>query len=135
MKRQLWRLQDLRDGSGFGFTIELFFLSLRRLLSIPSLHESSSVLCIGTFKVITSNFEENKDSLGTQQILLSLICDLIIQDRGIFSGFLYPEPITTMLVDTLGNILQAYVGPGWHIYDALREIESVDSRICMNMSL
>ena len=40
-----------------------------------------------------------------------------------------------MLVDTLWNILQAYVGPGWHIYDALREIESVDSRICMNMSL
>ena len=136
MKRQLWRLQDLRDGGGFGFTIELFFLSLRRLLSIPSLHGSSSVLYIGTFKVITSKLEESRDSLGTQQILLSIICDLIIQDRGLFSGFLYPEPITTMLVDTLGNILQAYEGPDWrHIYDAVREIESVESRYCMNMSL
>ena len=28
MKRQLWRLLDLRDGGGLGFTIELFFLSL-----------------------------------------------------------------------------------------------------------
>ena len=135
MKRQLWRLQDLRDGGGFGFTIELFFLSLRRLLSLPSLHGSNNVLYIGTFKVITSNLEESRDSPGTQQILLSIICDLIFQDRGIFSGFLYLELITTMLVDTLGNILQRYVGPDWHIYDALREIESVDSRICMNMSL
>ena len=136
IKRQLWRLQDLRDGGGFGFTIELFFLSLRRLLSIPSLHGSSSILHIGTFKAITSNWEEIKDSLGTHQILLSLICDLIIRDRGIFSGFLYPEPITTMLVDTLGNILQAYVDPDWqHIYDAMREIMSVESGNCMNMSL
>ena len=135
MKRQLWRLQDLRDGGGFGFTIELFFLSLRRLLSIPSLHGSSSVLYIGTFKVITSNLEESRDSLGTQQILLSLICDLIIRDRGVFSGFLYPELITTMLVNTLGNILQAYEGPDRHIHDAVREIESVESRNCMNMSL
>jgi hypothetical protein len=135
MKRQLWRLQDLRDGGGFGFTIELFFLSLRRLLSIPSLHGSSSIFYIGTFKVITSNLEESRDSLGTQQILFSLICDLIIQDRGIFSGFLYPEPITTMLVDMIGKMLQAYTGPDWHIQDAVREIESVGSGMCMNMSL
>ena len=26
MERQLWRLQDLRDGGGFGFSVELFFL-------------------------------------------------------------------------------------------------------------
>jgi hypothetical protein len=25
MERQLWRLQDLRDGGGFGFWVELFF--------------------------------------------------------------------------------------------------------------
>jgi hypothetical protein len=135
MKRQLWRLQDLRDGGGFGFTIELFFLSLRRLLSIPSLHGSSGVFYTGTFKVITSNLEEGKDSLGTQQILLSLICDLIIQDRGIFSGFLYPEPVTTMLVDMIEKMLQVYTGPYWHIHDAVREIESVSSGMCMNMGL
>jgi hypothetical protein len=29
LQRQLWRLQDLRDGCGFAFTVELFFLALK----------------------------------------------------------------------------------------------------------
>ena len=29
MERQLWRLVDLRDDGGLGFTIELLFLALR----------------------------------------------------------------------------------------------------------
>jgi hypothetical protein len=36
MERQLWRLQDLRDGGGLGFTVELFFLALSQLLSTSS---------------------------------------------------------------------------------------------------
>ncbi|KAI9431456.1 hypothetical protein H4582DRAFT_1238610 [Lactarius indigo] len=72
MKRQLWRLQDVRDGGGLGFTVELFFLSLRRLLSISSLDESNSVFCTGTFKVITSHWEESRQSPGTHCILLIL---------------------------------------------------------------
>ncbi|KAF8269486.1 hypothetical protein EI94DRAFT_1725132 [Lactarius quietus] len=122
MKRQLWRLEDLRDGGGLGFTVELFFLSLRRLLSIPSLHESNivrhndaskiitsrwkegSIYYIGAFKIITSHLEKSKDSLGTQRILLNIICDLIIRSRGVFSSdFSYPKPITTMLVDTVAR--------------------------------
>jgi hypothetical protein len=88
MTRQLWRLQDLRDGGGHGFMIELFFLSLRQLLSIPSLHvESNGAFYTGTFKIIISKWEESKESLGTQCILLNLVCDLIIRDRGAFSDF------------------------------------------------
>jgi len=135
MMRQLWRLQDLRDGGGLGFTIELFFLSLRQLLSIPSLHESNSVFYIGTLKIITSRWEESKGSLGTQRILLNIICDLIIKGRGVFSDFLYPEPITTMLFHSVGKILQGYQGPDEHIHDAVREIESVGSRSCMDIKL
>ena len=135
MKRQLWRLQDLRDGGGRGFTIELFFLSLRRLLSIPSLHESNSVFYIGAFEIMTSRWEESKDSIGTQHILLNIICDLIIQGRGVFSDFLYPEPIKTMLVDMVGSMLRSHAGPSEHIRDAVREIECVDSLICMDMKL
>ena len=135
MKRQIWRLQDLRDGGGLGFTIELFFLSLRRLLSIRSLHESHSVFYIGAFKTITSHWEESKDSIGTQHILLNIICDLIIQGRGDFSDFSYPESITTMLVDMVGNMLRRYMGPSEHIRDAVREIESIDSLICMDRKL
>ncbi|KAN0136770.1 hypothetical protein V8E53_005540 [Lactarius tabidus] len=135
MKRQLWRLQDLRDGGGLGFTIELFFLSLRQLLSIPSFHESNSVFYTGAFKTITSHWEEGKDSPGTQQVLLNILCDLIIKGRGVFSDFSYPEPITIMFVDTVGHMLQGYTNADEHIRDAVREIENVDSLICMDMKL
>jgi hypothetical protein len=135
MKRQLWRLQDLRDGGGLGFTIELFFLSLRQLLSIPSFHESNSVFYTGAFKTITSHWEEGKDSPGTQQVLLNILCDLIIKGRGVFSDFSYPEPITIMFVDMVGHMLQGYTGADEHIRDAVREIENVDSLICMDMKL
>ena len=135
MKRQLWRLQDLHDGSGLGFTIELFLLSLRELLSIPAFHESNSVFYIGAFKFITSRWEESKDSPGTQSILLNILCDLIIKGLGAFSDFAYPEPITSMLVDTVSKMLQGYTGSDEHICDAVREIENVDLLICMDMSL
>ena len=133
MIRQLWRLQDIRDGGGFGHTVELFFLSLRPLLSIPSLHESNSVFYIGTFKLITSHWEKSRESQATQHLLLNLICDLIIRDRGIFSNFSYPETITTMLLDVIGNLLQGNHGP--HIRDLVQEIQSVDSRTCMDVGL
>jgi hypothetical protein len=110
IKRQLWCLQDLRDGGGLGYVIELFFLFLRHLLSIPSSHESNGAFYIGTFKTITSHWEESKASLGTQCILLNLVCDLIIRNRGIFSGFSYPESIASMFVDMVGNMLQGHTG-------------------------
>ena len=135
MVRQLWRLQDLRDGSGLGFTVELFLLSLRKLLSIPALHESNSVFYVGAFKIITSHWEQSKDSPGTQYILLNILCDLIIKSRGVFSDFLYPEAITSMLVDMVSNMLQGYPDSDEHIRDAVREIESVDSFTCMDVRL
>ncbi|KAH9041171.1 hypothetical protein EDB84DRAFT_1576853 [Lactarius hengduanensis] len=135
MKRQLCRLQDLRDGDGLGFTVELFFLSLRQLLSIPSLHESNSVFYNGTFKIITSHWEKSRESLGTQHILLNIICDLIIRDRGVFSNFSYPESITNTLFGMVGNMLRGYGGPDEHIRGAVQEIKSVDSRSCMDVGL
>ena len=133
MKRQLWRLQDLRDGGGLGYTIELFFLSLRQLLSMPSFHESDSVFYTGAFKIITSHWEKSRESQGTQHLLLNLICDLIIQDRGVFSNFSYPESITDRLLDIVGNMIRGYADT--HIRDVVREIQSVDSRTCMNIEL
>ena len=135
MKRQLRRLQDLRDGRGLGFTIELFFLSLRQLLTIPSLHESNSALYIGAFKIITSCWKDSKDSLGTQYILLNILCDLIIKGRGVFSDCPYPEAITSRFVDMVSDMLQGYTGSDEHICDAFGEIENVDSLICMDMRL
>ena len=135
MRRQLWRLQDIRDGGCLGFSVELFFLSLRPLLSIPSLGDSNSVFFIGTFKAITSHWMESRESLGTQHILLNITLDLIIRDRGVLSNFSYPEPITAMLLDMVSNMLQGYGGPDECIRDALLEIESVDPRSCMDAYL
>ncbi|KAH8994213.1 hypothetical protein EDB92DRAFT_1850790, partial [Lactarius akahatsu] len=126
MMRQLWRLQDVRDGGGLGFSAELFFLSLRRLLSTSSLDESNSSFYTNTFNTITSRWEESKKSLGTHGVLLNIICDLIIPGRGIFSDYSYPESITTMLLDVVGKMLQGYTGPDEHIRDAVREIESAN---------
>ncbi|KAH9170096.1 hypothetical protein EDB89DRAFT_2072388 [Lactarius sanguifluus] len=124
MRRQLWRLQDLRDGGGLGFTVENFFLSLRQLSSISPLHKSNSVFYTGTFKTIKSHWEKSRASLGTHCILLNIICDLIIPGRGIFSDYSYPESITTALVNMVGDMLREYEGPGEDIREAVREIES-----------
>ncbi|KAI9461291.1 hypothetical protein BJY52DRAFT_1211179 [Lactarius psammicola] len=126
MRRQLWRLQDLCDGGGLGFTVELFFLSLRQLLLIPSSYGPNSVFYVRTFKIITSHWMGGRKSLGTQGIILDIICDLIIRGRGVFSDFSCPDSITTMLLDMIGNMLQGYAGPDEHIRDAVREIECAD---------
>ena len=133
--RQLWRLQDLRDGGGLGVTIELFFLSLRQLLSAPSSRESDKVFYTETFRNIASGWKESRESLGTQNILLNIICDLVIQGRGVFSDFSYPEYITTILMETVGNMLRGCSWSDPHIGAARREIESVGSRNCIGVSL
>ena len=118
MERQLWRLVDLRDGSGLGFTVELFFLALRQLLSaspppdksssseVISEEELKKVFYTGTFDVIKSNWRESKNSAGTQRILLDILSDLLIQGRGIFSDFRYPPYIVEMLLDLVGKMVQ-----------------------------
>ena len=70
VQRQLWRMQDLRDGGGLGFTVELFFPSLDQLLSTSSSKEFHSALYMGTFRAITSDWSKYKHSLGTQNLLL-----------------------------------------------------------------
>jgi hypothetical protein len=113
MKRQLWRLQDLRDGGGFGFTMELFFLALRQLPSSESLSpELQEVTFIGTFRDITRGWKDSdtRDSPGTQRVLLNLICDLVILHRGVFSNFDYPEYIVEKLLEFVGTIV--VVGTG-----------------------
>jgi len=120
MERQLWRLQDLRDGGGFGFTVELFFLSLRQLLSMSSSSDSFSTFYVGTFRAITSNWRQHKHSLGTQRVLLNLICDLAADQRGLFSDYTYPSYITDELLELLGNVVEGQTGS--HIDDAMEEL-------------
>jgi hypothetical protein len=108
MERQLWRLEDLSCGRALGFTLELYFLSLRQILSTftSSPREIDISFYIGAFKAITSDWEEVKWSLGTLQIILNIVCDIAIRDRGIFSNCEYPDYITKELLELLGNIVE-----------------------------
>jgi hypothetical protein len=126
MERQLWRLEDLGCGGAFGFTLELYFLSLRQILSTftSSPREIDISFYIGAFKAITSDWEQVKGSCGTLQILLNLVCDIAIRDRGVFSNYTYPGYITKELLGLLGNMIKGQPNPcidaAW---DELRDVE------------
>jgi len=113
LERQMWRLQDLQRG-GFGFTVELFFLTLKQLLSTSPSKESRSSLYIYTFRNITSQWRWYKDSLGTQNLLL----DMVASRHCIISSFDYPAYITDELLVLLGNIFEGQTGP--HIDSAVQ---------------
>ena len=133
MMRQLWRLQDLRDGSGLGFTLELFFLTFKELSPTSTAQDPPDVFFGGTFEVIRSRWADSKDSLGTQNILLNLACDLIIPGRGVFSDFPYPRYLTDKLFQLINDILGGSTGS--HIHDFLQELEGDRPRKRMDMPL
>jgi hypothetical protein len=109
MERQLWRLQDLRDGGGFGFLVELFFLVLAQLLSMASSEDTHATLYIGTFRTITTGWDEHhKYSVGTQRVIINLICDIVVPDRGVISNHTYPEYITDELLGLLRKIVDEH---------------------------
>ncbi|KAF8502811.1 hypothetical protein F5888DRAFT_1800362 [Russula emetica] len=118
MQRQLWRLQDLDDGGGLGFTVELFFLALSQLLSTSSSKESHSALYTGTFRAITSDWRKHKHSLGTQQLLLIIAWSR----RGEFKAY-YPAYIVDEFLRLLGKIFKGQTGP--HIEEARKQFNSI----------
>ncbi|KAH9170227.1 hypothetical protein EDB89DRAFT_1979507 [Lactarius sanguifluus] len=121
MERQLWRLQDLRDSGGFGFSVELFFLALAQPLSTMSpRRDAHSTLYIGTFRAMTSNWRQYKHCMGTQRVILNLVCDVAIPGRGIFSDSNYPRYFTNELLVLLGNMVEGQSGS--HIDDAMKEL-------------
>lgn len=128
MERQLWRLQDLSVGGAFGFTLELYFLALRQLL--PASTSSSrefTTFYISALRDITSDWKEHKDSPGTQKIILNLICDIGVRDRGIFSNYPYPDDITTELVGLLCKMIQGRESD--YVKDAIEELRDAGFRL------
>jgi hypothetical protein len=128
MERQLWRLEDLSIGGAFGFTLELYFLALRRLL--PSSASSSrefTTFYKGAFTAITSDWEDHKNSSGTRQILLNLVCDIAVPDRGIFSNFSYPDDILTELVNLLRKMIKGPPNP--YTDAAIKELRDAGFRL------
>ena len=129
MERQLWRLLDIRDGGGFGFFVELFFLLLAHLLPIPSSpmpssQDTHSALYIGTFRAITSDWRQRQASIrvGTRRVILNLICDIAIPHRGVISDRTYPKYITDELLVLLEDILKGQ--SGLYIDSAMEELRN-----------
>ena len=117
-KREVWRLQDLHEGGGLGFTVELFFLALRQLSYTSSSGQSHSALLIGTFRGITSDWRKYKKSLGTQKLLL----DWVVSDNGIIfdATNIYPGPIVDAFLKLLANVFEGQGGS--HIDDTVKEL-------------
>jgi Family of unknown function (DUF6535) len=114
MQRQLWRMQDLCDGGGLGFIVELFFLALKQLLSTSSSKGSHSALYTGTFRAITSDWSKYKNSLGTQKLLLNIAMSRCPE----FNDY-YPAYIADEFLVLLRNIFEGQAGS--HIDEAMRE--------------
>ncbi|KAH9036521.1 hypothetical protein EDB85DRAFT_1940465 [Lactarius pseudohatsudake] len=121
MERQLWRLQDFRDGGGFGYWVEYFFLVTQQHLYIPLSPEAHSAMIVGTLRTITSNWRQYKHSIGTQRVILNLVCDLAILGYGLLSDTAFPKYLTNELLILLGNMVEGQSGS--HIDDAMKKME------------
>ena len=122
MERQLWRVLDLYNGS-FGFTLELYFLSIGKLLSTFSRESPRGfhhTVFVKTFKVITSGWKTTRYSPGTRQIIFHIIIDIAFQGCGTFSGVAYPNYITNELLDLLSQVIGGAADK--YTEDARREI-------------
>ena len=122
MERQFWRLQDLRDEGGFGFWVELFFIMAQQLIVIPLSPDAHSSLTIGTFRNISSNWKQHKHSIGTQRVILNLVCDIAIPGHGLLSDLGFPSYITDELLKLLENMFEGQSGS--HIDEAIQELEA-----------
>jgi Family of unknown function (DUF6535) len=118
-QRQLWRLQDLRDGGGLGFAVELFFVALKDQFSAA---RRDSWLYINTFKAITSDWRECKRCLGTQKLLLDIVTSSSASSM-VYNIDHYPEYITDELLTLLENVLEQQTGEH-HIDDAVQKLTS-----------
>ena len=125
MERQLWRLLDLRDGGGFGLSVELFFLVLAKLLSTAPSQDIDFTHYIGTMRSIRSSWIKHKTSIGTLRVILNLICDIALYERCLFSdGLKCPIDITTELLQLLENMTEGQSGLRPHIDDALTQLDA-----------
>ncbi|KAI0252311.1 hypothetical protein BJV78DRAFT_1281858 [Lactifluus subvellereus] len=99
MEKQLAHLQDLCDGGGLGCIVELFFLTLEKLLSTSSSKGLHQALYVLTLKNTTSDWKKYKHSLGTQKVILDVFCDVAMRLRpqesrsNHSSTLLFPSPV------------------------------------------
>ena len=122
LHREVWRLQDLCEGRGLGFTVELFLLALKQLLSTSSSKESHSALLMGAFQAITSDSSKYKSPLGTQQLLLGCV----VSNNDIVFGS--TDTIIDEFFSLLATVLKGQSGS--HVEDIVQLLtEKLGSRL------
>ncbi|KAI0259248.1 hypothetical protein BC834DRAFT_639729 [Gloeopeniophorella convolvens] len=124
VEQQLWRIYDLRDG-GLGYTIDIFFAQVANFSNYDIRNTMSAELhqtiYVNTFRAITSGWEEYIKSLGTQHVLLNLVCELLgtrggFRALGVCPGYLIDE-----LLAFVGRYFRGEHGS--HIDSVLEELE------------
>jgi Family of unknown function (DUF6535) len=127
MESQLARWQDLRDGGGLGVAVELFFITLGKVLPTSTLEVSHHDLYIGAFKSITYEWEKCKNSHGTQKVVLDVAFDLTMRLPELVipldTDFDCPEDFKVCLLGLVGNMLEGQTGP--HIDEAVDRLRDV----------
>ena len=66
-------------------------------------------------------------SIGTQQVILNLVYDIALSNRGIFSNYFYPDYIKTELLDLLGRMVGGL--PIANVDDVVTELSCGDLNI------
>ena len=129
LQRILWSIDNIQ-WNGVGFSVELFLLSLRELLSSYPSQESYSGLYIGTFRAITSDWRQyNRFSIGGLRLLL----DAVASKQGFLRTFDYPDYITDEIWKLLGDILEVQDDRLWKshyiIDDAVQQLMDVQREV------
>ncbi|KAI0259256.1 hypothetical protein BC834DRAFT_639903 [Gloeopeniophorella convolvens] len=124
VEQQLWRIYDLRDG-GLGYTIEMFFAQVANFSNYPIRNTMSAELhqaiYVNIFRAITSDWGRYTGSLGTQHILLNLVCELLGTRGGFRARGLCPDYLIDELLTFVGEYFKGECGS--HIDSVLEELE------------
>jgi len=78
---------------------------------------------------------KSKNSTGTKRILLDILSDLVIQRRGIFSDFAYPQYIVDMLPVLLGKMVEGQRSSHFYMDIVLKELMEEDPRNCTDTGI
>jgi hypothetical protein len=72
---------------------------------IPLSTDAHSSLLLGMFRAAASNWRQHKHSIGTQRVILNLICDIAIPHRGLWSTHRFPRYMIDELLALVENIV------------------------------
>ncbi|KAI0263299.1 hypothetical protein BC834DRAFT_888559 [Gloeopeniophorella convolvens] len=116
---QMWRLQDLRDG-GLVYALELLVSEIRS--NKAASHPSSRPLFIGTFRYLTSEWEEHCSASNTQRLLVNLLRQILPETGDGAPSDEIPGYITDVFLTFLGEVLAGKKGS--HVAEAIAMIQA-----------